>query len=90
MERIVVAALIGVGSVLMITGIVIQRRALARHGTEEGKRNVSYRRWKPSKRIGRWFDDEEGLSQYFRGQSVLSLGLTLLVAMIAYIIGRGW
>lgn len=88
--RILVAAIMILGLVLAVIGLVVQRRALAMHGTAEGKGAVSMLHWKPSSQVTRWFSDDHGLDDYFKGQSMVSIGLTLAVAMIAFIMGRGW
>lgn len=90
MLRILVAGIMLLGLALAVSGLVLQRRALSTYGTEEGRRAVSLFHWKSSSRVTRWFTDDRGLDQYLGGQSLLSVGLTLVVAMVAFIVGRGW
>lgn len=90
MTKVLVAAFVGVGILLIMLGLIVQRRALAQHGTEEGKRAVSLFQPRPSARVTRWFQNDAGLDAYLKGQSFVSIGLTLTIAGIAYGAGRGW
>jgi hypothetical protein len=90
MPSIVVTTVISVGVILLVLGLVVQRRAVTRFGTPEGKRAASLFRPRPSALVTRWFESDVGLDMYFHGQALSSIGLIAMIAGVAYAAGRGW
>jgi hypothetical protein len=69
-----------VGAVIAVSGILVQRRALARYAKPPRPRRVR----------GYWnctefFDDKRGIRLYLQGDALFSWGMMLVWAMIGYL-----
>lgn len=82
MTRIVASMAMLAGAVMAITGILVQRRALARYAKQPRPRGV---RWYWN--CAELFDDKRGLRLYLQGDALLSWGIMVILSTTGYLSG---
>ena len=82
MTRIVASMAMLVGAAMAVSGILVQRRALARYARQPRPRGVR----------GYWncaelFDDKRGIRLYLQGDALLSWGMMVVLSVAGYLSG---
>jgi hypothetical protein len=82
MTRIVASMVMLVGAAMAVSGILVQRRALAQYARQPRARGV----W------GYWnctelFDDKRGIRLYLQGDALLSWGMMVVLSVAGYLSG---
>ena len=82
MTRIVVSMTMLAGAVMAVSGILVQRRALARYARKPRPR-VAWGYWNSAE----IFDDKRGIRLYLQGDALLSWGMMLVLSVAGYLSG---
>lgn len=82
MTRIVASVAMLAGAIMAVSGILVQRRALARYAKQPRPRGVR----------GYWncaeqFDDKRGIRLYLQGDALLSWGIMVILSTSGYLAG---
>jgi hypothetical protein len=82
MTKAIASSILGIGGIMIGTGFLMQRRALAQYGKKPRPRVLGY--WN----CAELFDDKRGMKLYLKGDALFSWGMMLYFAMIGYFYGR--
>jgi hypothetical protein len=91
MPRLFFSSLVLLGFMLVMSGLLVQRRAVSVYGKPGVPRGVSMNpsHWWPAWRFAGELTDANGVRKYVKGLSLYDWGMTIAAFALGYIAGHG-